>query len=130
MWSQIRDKLRINWQFIYKNEKLKRLTIAISSHKYVVPVLRKSDRLHNNHAIITVITIPFVQMTERDERRNWRHIKILFYAIKTISCQIETVGLQTLYGYNLNDFIIFFNLRHILHSITDSSNEIKIKHDT
>ena len=94
MWSQIRDKLRINRQFIHKNEKLKRLTIAISSHKYVVPVLRKSDRLHNNHAIITVITIPFVQMTERDERRNWRHIKILFCAIKTISCQIETVGLQ------------------------------------
>ena len=130
MWSQFRDKLRINRQFIYKNEKLKRLTIAISSHKYVVPVLRKSDRLHNNHAIITVTTIPFVQMTERDERRDWRHIKILFYAIKTISCQIETVGLQTLYGYNLNDFIIFFNLRHILHSITDTSNEIKIKHDT
>ena len=128
--QKIRDKLRINRQFIHKNEKLKRLTIAISSHKYVVPVLRKSDRLHNNHAIITVITIPFVQMTERDERRNWRHIKILFYAIKTISCQIETVGLQTFYGYNLNDFIIFFNLRHILHSITDSSNEIKIKHDT
>ena len=130
MWSQIRDKLRINRQFTHKNEKLKRLTIAISSHKYVVPVLRKSDRLHNNHAIITVITIPFVQMTERDERRNWRHIKILFYAMKTISCQIETVGLQTFYGYNLNDFIIFLNLRHILHSITNSSNEIKIKHDT
>ena len=80
--QKIRDKLRINRQFIHKNEKLKRLTRAISSHKYVVPVLRKSDRLHNNHAIITVITIPFVQMTERDERRNWWHIKILFYAIK------------------------------------------------
>ena len=114
MWSQIRDKLRINWQFIYKNEKLKRLTIAISSHKYVVPVLRKSDRLHNNHAIITVITIPFVQMTERDERRNWRHIKILFYAIKTISCQIETVGLQTFYGYNLTlSFFLTWGISYI-----------------
>ena len=68
-----RDKLRINRQFIHSNEKLKRSTIVISSPKYAVPVLHKSDRLNNN--------IPFMRMTERDEKQNWRR-------------QTETVGLQ------------------------------------
>ena len=58
----------------------------ISSPKYAVPVLHKSDRLNNN--------IPFMRMTERDEKQNWGQIKILFFVIKITSCQTETVGLQ------------------------------------
>ena len=45
----------------------------ISSPKYAVPVLHKSDRLNNN--------IPFMRMTEQDDKQNWRR-------------QTETVGLQ------------------------------------
>ena len=44
-------------------------------------------------AIDYITMIPFGLMTEQDERRNWRHIKILFIVIKTTSCQIENMGL-------------------------------------
>lgn len=66
-----------------KNEKLKRLTTVISSHKYVV------SALHN-----FIKMIPFVRIIEQDERRKWRHIKILLIVIKTTSCQTEAMGLQ------------------------------------
>ena len=99
MWSQIRDKLRINRQFIHKNEKLKRSTIVISSHKYVVPVIRKSE---DCITIITVITIPLA--THQD----------IILCYKDNVLPDRNCGLATFHGYKLNDFIIFFNLtRHL-----------------
>ena len=50
-------------------------------------------------------------MTEQDERRNWRHIKISFIVIKITSCQIETRGLQRSMATIFNDFIIFLTCR-------------------
>ena len=70
-----------------------------------------------------------MRMTERDEKQNWRQIQILFFVIKITfarqklwACNVLWLQFEQLYH--------FLNLRHILHSTSDSSNVIKNKNDT
>ena len=71
----------------------------ISSPKYAVPVLHKSDRLNNN--------IPFMRMTERDEKPKLATNQDIIFCDKDNVLPDKNCGLATFYGYNLNNSIIF-----------------------
>ena len=73
--------------------------MVIFSYKYVVSVLRYSDRLHNNDSFW-----PYDWARRKTKLATQQDI---VYCYKDDVLPNRKYGLVTFYGHNLNDFIIF-----------------------